>query len=142
MATLSPETIRTIAEALEAGKECYVHREAQEVIALGDPERDPTIDPDEHEMILERIETSREQYLHFERMPTDRSFAVMTAFIDRVRDQELWQELSYAIKRPRPFRNFRKMLETDPEYYQKWLNFRTKRYLAYVEEQLEAMTAG
>lgn len=139
MIVLSEEKMQEVADALQSGKSAYIHREHHEVIPMGDPENDPTVDPDVHEILEIRIAEAGDNYIHVDLMPTKESFALLQAYIDRVRDQELWLELGYAIKRPNPFRNFRQLLKKYPEDYERWKRFRNKRVLKYIEEQLAAV---
>jgi hypothetical protein len=128
--------MQQVADALQSGKSAYVHREHHEVIPMGDPENDPSVDPDVHEILEIRIAEAGDSYIHIDLMPTKESLTIQQAYIDRVRDQELWLELGYAIKRPNPFRNFRQLLKKYPEDYARWKRFRNKRMLKYIEEQL------
>ncbi len=63
---------------------------------------------------------------------------VMKDFTDRVCNQELWQALTYALKRPRPFQTFKGELNKFPKNYEKWRKYRQVRYREYVSKALTA----
>ncbi len=80
--------------------------------------------------------TDPDAYVHIERMAAADALKVMKDFTDRVRNQELWQALSYALKRPRPFQTFKGELTKFPKNYDKWREYRQLRYREYVSKAL------
>jgi len=84
------------------------------------------------------IRRGMEVYVHREhgRMPAADAIQVMKDFTDRVRNHELWQALTYALKRPRPFQTFKGELAKFPKNYDKWREYRQLRYRGYVAKAL------
>ncbi|MEL6391839.1 MAG: UPF0158 family protein [Bacteroidota bacterium] len=140
MIPINDEQIAEMATAVRRGKEVYVHREHGRVLIADDPERNLQADPEVFEIIMQTVSTDQESYLHIERLSAEAALNIMRAYVDRVRDQELWQALTYALKRPRPFQTFKGELKRYPKSYERWRNFRQKRYEAYVREKLETDT--
>ncbi len=134
MIELTDEQISEVAAAVERGKEAYIHREHGRVMIADDPDKNVRADPEVYRIVMDTVNNEPEKYVYVCRMPTDTSFAIMQAYVDQVRNQELWQKLSYALKRPRPFKTFRSELESYPKTEAKWLAFRQKRYEKYVKE--------
>lgn len=132
MPNLSDQEINEAATAIRRGMEVYVHREHGRMLIADDPERNVRADPEVFEAIMQDISTDPDAYVHIERMPTQQAIEVMKGFTDRVRNQELWQALSYALKRPRPFQTFKAELNKFPKNYEKWREFRQKKYQEYV----------
>lgn len=138
MPTLSDQEINEAATAIRRGMEVYVHREHGRMLIADDPERNVRADPEVFEAIMQDVSTDPDAYIHIERMPTPDALLVMKNFTDRVRNQELWQALSYALKRPRPFQTFKAELNKFPKNYEKWREFRQKKYQEYVTKKLAA----
>lgn len=138
MPKLSDQEINEAATAIRRGMEVYVHREHGRMLIADDPERNVRADPEVFEAIMQDISTDPDAYIHIERMPTAQAIEVMKSFTDRVRNQELWQALSYALKRPRPFQTFKAELNKFPKNYEKWREFRQKKYHEYVTQKLNA----
>lgn len=136
MPNLSDQEINEAATAIRRGMEVYVHREHGRMLIADDPERNVRADPEVFEAIMQDVSTDPDAYVHIERMPTSQAIEVMKGFTDRVRNQELWQALSYALKRPRPFQTFKAELNKFPKNYDKWREFRQKKYQDYVVKAL------
>lgn len=61
----------------------------------------------------------------------------MADFTEQVEDAELQEALVNALNRPKPFRNFKWIVENDGDYREKWFDYKRKRYIEHVEEQVE-----
>jgi hypothetical protein len=138
MAQISDAEINEAATAIRRGMEVYIHREHGRMLVADDPERNVRADPEIFEAIMQDVSTDPDAYIHIERMPAADAIKVMKDFTDRVRNQELWQALSYALKRPRPFYTFKGELNKFPKNYEKWREFRQVRYREYVSKALTA----
>jgi|GEM_PF-1676274 len=138
MAQLSESEINEAATAVRRGMEVYVHREHGRMLVADDPERNVRADPEIFEAIMQDVSNDPDAYIHIERMEAAVAIELMKDFTDRVRNQELWQALSYALKRPRPFQTFKAELEKFPKNYDKWRDYRQVRYREYVVKALAA----
>lgn len=131
--------VTEIATAIRRGMDAYVHREHGRILIADDPERNVRADPEVFEIVMQTITTDPDSYYQIERLTAQQGIDVMKAFVDRIRDQVLWQALTYAIKRPRPFQTFKTELEKYPKAYDKWREFRQRYYEKYVLTQLAKM---
>ena len=138
MPQLSDADLNEAATAIRRGMEVYIHREHGRMLIADDPERNVRADPEVFEAIMQDVSQDPDAYIHIERMPAAEALKVMAAFTDRVRNQELWQALTYALKRPRPFQTFKGELSKFPKNYDKWREFRQLRYRDYVSKALTA----
>lgn len=136
MIQLNDIDLNEAATAIRRGMEVYVHREHGRMLVVDDPERNVRADPDVYEAIMQDINADRDAYVHIERMEAAAALDIMRRFTDRVRSQELWQALTYALKRPRPFSTFKAELSKFPKNYDKWRQFRQTEYRKYVEQVL------
>jgi len=137
MIQLTEQDLFEAATAIRRGKEVYVNRNHGRMLIADDPERNVRADPEVFEAVMQDVSTDPDAYVHIERMSAPEAIKIMAAFTDRVRNQELWQALSYAIKRPNPFQNFKAELNRFPKNYERWRQFRQKKYSEYVKETLE-----
>lgn len=132
--------VTEIATAIRRGMDAYIHREHGRILIADDPERNVRADPDVFEIVMQTVSTDPQQYYQIERLSPQQGIDIMKAFVDRIRDQVLWQTLSYALKRPRPFQTFKTELGKYPKAYEKWQDFRQKQYEKYVLAQLSKMS--
>ncbi|MCP9237758.1 UPF0158 family protein [Lewinella sp. JB7] len=137
MIQLNDHDINEAATAIRRGMEVYVHREHGRMLIADDPERNVRADPEVFEAVMQDVSIDPDAYIHIERMTAPEAIKVMAAFTDRVRNQELWQALSYALKRPNPFQNFKAELGRFPKNYERWRQFRQQRYSEYVRGRLQ-----
>ncbi|MGB3800368.1 MAG: UPF0158 family protein [Lewinella sp.] len=140
MTQLNDNDINEAATAIRRGMEVYVHREHGRMLVADDPERNVRADPEIFEAVMQDVSTDPDAYIHIERLPAPDAIKIMAAFTDRVRNQELWQALTYALKRPNPFQNFKAELGRFPKNYERWRQFRQEQYTNYVRESLQEET--
>ncbi|MBB4077727.1 hypothetical protein GGR28_000328 [Lewinella aquimaris] len=137
MIQLNDHDINDAATAIRRGMEVYIHREHGRMLIADDPERNVRADPEVFEAIMQDVTRDPDAYIHIERMTAPEAIKVMAAFTDRVRNQELWQALTYALKRPNPFQNFKAELARFPKNYEKWREFRQTKYSDYVRGRVQ-----
>ena len=138
MIQLNDTDLNEAATAIRRGMDVYVHREHGRLLIADDPERNVRADPEVFEAVMQDVNSDRDAYVHIERMEAAKAIDIMRKFTDRVRSQELWQALTYALKRPRPFSTFKAELSKFPKNYDKWREFRQGEYRKYVNTTLEA----
>ena len=134
---LNDADLNEAATAIRRGMEVFVHREHGRMLVVDDPERNVRADPEVYESTMQYINQDRDAYIHIERLEANAALDIMRAFTDRVRSQELWTALTYALKRPRPFVTFKSELSKFPKNYEKWREFRQREYRKYVEKSLQ-----
>ncbi|OAV45394.1 UPF0158 family protein [Lewinella sp. 4G2] len=136
MIQLNDLDLNEAATAIRRGMDVYVHREHGRMLVADDPERNVRADPEVFEAIMQDVNSDPDAYVHIERMEAAKALEIMSRFTDRVRSQELWQALTYALKRPRPFQTFKAELSKFPKNYDKWREFRQVEYRKYVTSKL------
>ncbi|CAH1000154.1 hypothetical protein LEM8419_01301 [Neolewinella maritima] len=136
MIQLNEHDLQEAATAIRRGMDVYIHKAHGRMMIADDPERNVRADPEVFEAIMQDVNTDPDAYVHVERMSAPDAIKIMAAFTDRVRNQELWQALTYALKRPNPFQNFKAELSRFPKNYEKWRGFRQIQYADYVRKQV------
>lgn len=133
---LSDDQIKEIADYLDSGMICMVHKKTGKIIPLPDEDH-WSGDLDEWEEDITETENNPDDYLEFEGMSSSDSFHVMEAFTDSVDDDELRSRLSEALRKRKPFRNFKDVINFTGDYRQKWFEYKNTRLIKWVRKQLE-----
>ena len=87
MITLPKETIKEIAENLDMGMQCFVHKETGRLIVVPDQDQFYDMDMEAWEEELKELEYAGDQYLEIDKMRSPEAFRVMEDFIETVRDR-------------------------------------------------------
>ena len=139
MINLSKEVIKDIAEHLDCGMKCYCHKKTQEIIKTIDFESNPGSDEELWEDVLTELEENWGDYLEFERMDSRDSFRVMADYAELVDDSALREKLIDALNRPKPFGNFKWIVDNSGDYRQKWFEFKNQEYIEWVEARIRSL---
>lgn len=145
MLELSREQIKNIADELQSGMTVYVNINSGDVLAVIDEMEsfmldddlleDADMDPWEAER--SEIAANPDNYLEIEKMGSDQSFRVMTAFVETVTDKELKMKLELGLGLSKPFRNFKDIIDMEGDERQRWFAFKQAKYEEFVREQIE-----
>jgi len=131
---LSSKQINSIAQDLDCGLICFVHKETKEVISVVDP-ADPFNDQEVWEE-YEKVEENPEDYIRIDKMHSSASFDIMADFAEEVRHRRLQSRLFNALNNRKPFRNFKEIVDSHEPTRQAWFKFKTAKFEEYVEECL------
>jgi hypothetical protein len=132
--------LNEIAENMEAGMKCFMHKTTYEVISIPDADQFYDID-------LEDEETGWKQemdkaygnpdFIEIERMDSSESFRVMEDFVDFLPESATKIRLITALEGHKPFGNFKHQIENAGQERELWFKFRRARGIEWVKEQLE-----
>jgi len=133
---LTEEQVKAIAEDLQTGFDVYLHIDTKEMKTIREFEE---LDESSSEWRkeLKEIKKDPNKYLSFEKLDSVESFRLMSDFIGTVSNKNLREKLEMAIDQPKPGRNFNIILNNEPQYRQKWFDFRNDKYIEYVKTILE-----
>jgi len=132
---ITSRQINDIAQELEMGMKVYINRETQEIKPIFDWE-DSIGDTEIWEEEEEKIEKEWSDFVIISKMESWEAFKIMEAFVDKVEDRALNEDLVRILGRKSPFANFKATIESSP-YRQNWFDFRQGEYESYVKEKLE-----
>lgn len=135
---LTKQQIKEIAENLDCGEICYYNLKTGEIKTLPDFSSYDETDMEIWEESINEIEQSIDDYFVFERFQSYQSYEIMADFAETVEDINLQKKLFNALNRPKPFRNFMWNIDNSGDYRQKWFQFKNKRYIQWVTEQIES----
>lgn len=138
MMTLTEAQINEIAEELECGSKCYVHKKTKELVFVPDTLRNPDIDTDGWIEEIEKIEDNFFDYFEIEPPKSRDSFRIMEEFTETLDDSNSLKNMLYeALSRGKPFRNFKNIIDNSGEYRQKWFAFERQWLKEWVREKIE-----
>jgi len=129
------ENIKEIADLIDCGHICFLNKKDgsfeyhPKEIDLFFDEENPWQD------IIDRIENNLDDYLKIEQMDSNQSFQVMELFIEKVKSDELRGKLVNTLNRPKPFGNFKYLIDNS-EYRQHWFDFKFDQNILWVKEQI------
>ena len=137
MIKLTEEQISDIAQDLEAGLKCFIHKVTGEVKTLPDElNGNMEIDEELWQDVIDEIDNDEENFIVIEGMDSRESYILMEKFIDTLEDKQIAARLTNAINVPKPFHTFRYELNYSDEYLQKWYAFKSQQMIEWVKKHL------
>ena len=150
---LSKEQIKEAADYLESGfivfyslknKELIIvtqtqMEEAESVITSDDLDEEymKELDNEFDFSTIKDIYENSDDYYEFDNLDLDESFKLMREFAENVTDKTLQMKLYNALERPKPFRNFKNVLEMSDSDLRMWFDFKLQGYIDHVKRQIK-----
>lgn len=136
---LTDAQIKDIAEELDMGMKCYYNIKTDTFEALPDFDNNIYAESEIWEDLIDKIETHFDDYVVFTPMSSTESYRVMQDFASEVGNKELQDRLFLALEKRKPFSNFKWEIDNSREFRQKWFDYKLKRNMEFVKEQLELL---
>lgn len=130
-ATIPQSVIKEIVKEIAKGNTCYLDRYTAK-ISIIDHSIEDAKSINAQEIIKEKIEKKIEKYVKIERLSDKYQLMIMKDFLEEITDKSIRKELSNALKRKSPIRNFYKEVESDMGLNQHWVNFNSKESQRWV----------
>jgi hypothetical protein len=134
---LTEKQIEEIAENLECGMRCFYNQKTGEIKTLLNMENWSSADEELWDEEAKEINDSMDDYFEFNGLESRDSFRIMADFAESIDDTDLQNKLIYALNRPKPFQNFKWRIDNSGDYRQQWFDFKRKRFIEWVKEQIE-----
>ena len=134
---VSNELLNNLADSLEAGLICYLHKETLEVIEFPDKDKDVYEDMNVWQEEIDKVFYDREKYIEVKGMDSSESFSEMEDFVLSLENSFIKNRLLQAIEGHKPFANFKHQIDNAGEYRELWFKFRRNRNINWVQEQLD-----
>lgn len=80
-----------------------------------------------------------DRFAHIPQFESHQAFEWMEDFVETVEDEELRERLTVALERPKPFRNFRNVLDDDRRLQRKWRRFESSLQREAIIEWLKGI---
>jgi hypothetical protein len=134
---MEKEKIKDIVDNLDLGMSCFIHSESKEIKFIPDEDKYYGMDMEFFQADIDEIENNFGDYIQISGMNSGDSFKVMEAFIETVDDDKLSDQLIDALNRPKPFRNFKFVVDDSGPYRDQWFKFKEAKMTEWVEAQLQ-----
>jgi len=137
---IDDKLIQSIADEIDCGFNCYVHRETMKLISIPDLDNHPEIDIKEWRIEKLEIEKRADQYYFFEPLDPSESFKIMEKFLETVDNQNLRGQLFSALNKSKPFSNFKHIIEYSGDYREKWFKFKRDSLVSIITERFNFLS--
>jgi hypothetical protein len=133
---MTEEQINELADNLDFGLRCFVHKDKKTIVTTPDTINNPDSDSESWDEANEEIENNFDSYVEIEKMDSHELFRLMEKFIDMVDNAPLRDKLEEALRRQKPFANFKFDIDNSGSYRQKWFDFKKQQMIEWVQEQV------
>jgi hypothetical protein len=133
---MTEEQINELADNLDFGLRCFVHKDKKTIVTTPDTINNPDSDSESWDEANEEIENNFDSYVEIEKMDSHELFRLMEKFIDMVDNAPLRDKLEEALRRPKPFANFKFDIDNSGSYRQKWFDFKKQQMIEWVQGQV------
>jgi hypothetical protein len=136
---INKKIIKEIAEELDSGFTCFLHKETFEIINVPDENFDAEI-PDEWQQEIDEVEENPNDYIRFEKPSSNKSFEFMESFIEALPEDKAGIKFANylvdCLSKNRPFRRFKDAID-ESEYRDDWFAHKQACLEEYVKGVLE-----
>ncbi len=131
MSRLQPVTIKEIAREIFNGNTCYINKRSAKITTIDHSIEDPEKLVAQEQTQAE-LEKKIEKYVKIEKLTAENEMRIMKDFLEELPDKSIRKQLSNALNRKNPVRNFNQAVESDMELNQHWRNFNFEEYQRWV----------
>ncbi len=131
MSIIKPSVIKEIAKEIMIGNTCYIHRYTSKITKVDQSIEGPG-EKASQEKIIAELERKIEDYVKIEKLNTQDQLSIMKDFLEDIPDKSVRKQISNALNRENPVRNFNQAMESDMELNQHWRNFKSEEYQRWV----------
>ena len=128
-------TIKEIAREIARGNTCYINRKSVEITTIDHSIEDPEKLAAQEQKVAE-LERKIEKYLKIEKLSAENEMMIMKDFPEELPDRSVRKQLTNALNRKNPVRNFMQVVESDIALNQHWKNFQVEEYQRWVSNIL------
>jgi hypothetical protein len=137
MTPLTKELIKEIAEQLDCGFRCFIHKANFEIISVPDENSHAGMDMEAWAEDLDKVEENFTDYLVIDPPESSDSFRMMEDFVETLPESEsLRSVLINALNQHKPFSHFKSVIDNSGAYRQQWFHFKARKLEKWVEENL------
>lgn len=131
MSIVKPVVINQLAKEVAKGNICYVNRRTSKITVI-----DNSLE-DESELIkqaeaLTQIEKKIDNFVKIEEPGNNEMLIIMKEFLDELTDRSVAKQLSNALNRKNPMRNFKTAVMGDMDLNNHWMNYKSEEYQRWV----------
>ena len=141
MLKLTKEQIYDLAQELDIGNRCFIHKKTGEFMFLPDFEESGYDGEEFFEEEIEKLENNFTDYIEIDRPRSHDSFQFMADFTEQLQDRNpLKNRLINALNKRKPFREFKFLIDNSGAYRQAWFDFKNAQLCQWVMDKFEEKT--
>lgn len=139
MNNTTTKNIKEIAEQLDCGFRAYIHKKTKQLLFFPDEDSLPNIEIDFWNEELEQLENNYTDYYEIDKWTTSDAFETMKEFAEQLTEKNLQSRLFIALKKNKPFRKFKFVINNSGDFRQQWFDFKNKWQQDFVARQLNKL---
>lgn len=139
MKSPATDNIKEIAEQLDCGFRAYIHKTTRQLLFVPDENCLPDIDLDFWNEEIEQLDNNFTDYYEIDKWTSSEAFEIMSEFADRLTDNNLQSRLIDALRKNKPFRKFKFVIDNSGDFRQQWFDFKNKWQQDHVAKQLNRL---
>ena len=136
---ISREILNDIADSMEAGFKCFIHRDSLEEVTHINPDQSPDMDLEDWEEEIDKIRKDKEKFIEIESIASSDSFRIMAEFAESLENSATKIRLLTALEGHKPFANFKYQIDNAGEYRELWFAFKRNEYIELIQDQLSPL---
>ena len=136
---VSNEILNDIADSMEAGFKCFLHRDTHEVVSYLDPDQYLETNLKDWKEEIDKVRKNKRKFIEIESMTSSDNFKVMQQFAYSVEDNRTKIRFVTALEGRHPFANFKHQVDNSGEYREQWFDFRRQRNIDWIKQQLSVV---
>jgi DNA mismatch repair ATPase MutL len=139
MTSTTTDMVKEIAEQLDCGFRAFIHKTTGQILFVPDENNLTEIDLDPWDEELEQLENNFTDYHEIDKWTSSEAFETMSEFANQLTDISLQSRLFDALKKNKPFREFKFVIDNSGDFRQQWFNFKNKWQQDFVARQLNTL---
>jgi len=139
MKSTQTDKIKEIADQLDCGFRAFIHKTTEQTLFIPDDKSMPDIDFDYWSEELEELDNNFTDYHEIPKWSSSEAFEIMSEFTNQLTDKNLQSQLFDALRKNKPFRRFKFIIDNSYDFRQEWFDFKTKWQEDYVAKQLNRL---
>ena len=131
MSKIKQSTIKEIAKEILFGNTCYLQRATKKTITIDHSIEDKKLIAVQ-DIRQAELEQKGRSYIKIEKLSTENQLVIMKDFIEELRNKSSRREVSNALNRKNPVRNFNQVIEGNMELNAHWRRFNNEEHQRWV----------
>ena len=133
------ENIKEIADQLDCGFRAFINKTTGQLLFVPDENNYPEIDLDSWHEELEQLENNVKDYYEIDKWTSNEAFEIMNDFANQLTENNLQSQLINALRKNKPFREFKFVIDNSGDFRQQWFDFKNKWQEDFVSRQLNRL---
>lgn len=139
MNSTTTNNIKEIAEHLDCGFRAFINKTTGLLLFVPDEKYLIGIDLDPWNEELEQLENNFTDYYEIDIWTSNEAFEIMSEFADQVSNNKLQTRLFDSLRKNKPFREFKFVIDNSGDFRQQWFDFKNKWQQDFVTRQLKRL---